>query len=71
VKERGDKHVILAPVGFLADHVEILYDLDIEAQKWAADRGLTSVRTPSLNAGAGIVEAIAAVARPLLDRATA
>jgi ferrochelatase len=69
VKERGDTHVILAPVGFLADHVEILYDLDIEAQGWAASRGLTAVRAPSLNAGAGLVEAIASVARPLLERA--
>jgi protoporphyrin/coproporphyrin ferrochelatase len=71
VRERGDTHVVFAPVGFLADHIEILYDLDIEATAWSAARGLTAVRTPSLNAGEGIIEAIAAVARPLLDRAAA
>ena len=30
--QRGKKHVVIAPIGFLADHVEILYDLDIEAK---------------------------------------
>jgi ferrochelatase len=68
VRERGDTHVIFAPVGFLADHVEILYDLDIEAQGWAKERGLTAVRSPSLNAGEDLVRAIALVAAPLLER---
>ena len=50
IARRNDRHAIVAPVGFLADHVEILYDLDIEARRLAADFGLTFDRVPSLNA---------------------
>ena len=45
----GETHVIVAPVGFLADHVEILYDLDIEARARAEALGLGFSRTESLN----------------------
>ena len=45
----GERHVIVAPVGFLADHVEILYDLDIEAKARAEALGLGLSRTESLN----------------------
>ncbi len=66
VKTRGDRHVVVAPVGFLADHVETLYDLDVEARDIARERGLSFARTPALNADDDLVEAIAAVARPLV-----
>jgi protoporphyrin/coproporphyrin ferrochelatase len=62
---RGKKDVVVAPVGFLADHVEILYDIDIEAKAWADELGIRLYRTASLNAGDGLVEALAAVARDL------
>jgi ferrochelatase len=63
---RGDTHVVVAPIGFLADHVEILYDLDIEAQAWAKEAGVTLVRTRSLNDGDALVDVLANVAAPLL-----
>ncbi len=62
----GFTTVVVAPIGFLADHVEILYDLDIEAAKLAADRGLRLVRAASLNADDDFVAVLADVARPLL-----
>jgi protoporphyrin/coproporphyrin ferrochelatase len=62
----GKKHVLVAPIGFLADHVEILYDLDIEAKALAAERGLSLTRTRSLNAEGGLIDALENVARPLL-----
>jgi ferrochelatase len=62
----GKKHVLVAPIGFLADHVEILYDLDIEAEALAKERGLTLSRTRSLNASDGLLDALEHVARPLL-----
>jgi ferrochelatase len=65
---RGDTHVLVAPIGFLADHVEILYDLDIEAAAWAREHGLTLSRTRSLNAEPLLVEALAAALSPLLGR---
>jgi ferrochelatase len=66
VAERGDRWVVLAPIGFLADHVEILYDLDIEARKMAEERGLRYARAASLNADDDLVDVLADVARPLL-----
>jgi len=40
----GIKQMILAPIGFVCDHVEILYDLDIEAKKFAEDLGVRLTR---------------------------
>lgn len=65
---RGRKEVVLAPIGFLADHVEILYDLDIEARGWADELGITLRRAPSLNASDGLVDALAAVTRSVAER---
>jgi protoporphyrin/coproporphyrin ferrochelatase len=65
VKARGDLHVVFAPIGFLADHVEILYDLDIEARGWCKERGLTYTRSRSLNASDALVDALVDVVRRL------
>jgi ferrochelatase len=62
----GSERVVFAPVGFLADHIEILYDLDVEARAMAAGRGLSYVRTSSLNADDDFIEVLARVASPLL-----
>jgi len=45
----GEKAVIVCPCGFVADHLEVLYDLDIEARKRAAELGLAFTRTRSPN----------------------
>jgi ferrochelatase len=66
VAARGDRSVVLAPIGFLADHVEILYDLDIETRSMAEERGLRYARAASLNADDDLVDVLAEVARPLL-----
>jgi ferrochelatase len=63
---RGDRRVVFAPIGFLADHVEILYDLDIEASEQARARGLSPARTASLNDDDDFIEVLAEVARPVL-----
>lgn len=60
---RGREHLVLAPIGFLADHVEILYDLDIEAKVWAKELSVVTYRSASLNADPAFVQALAAVAR--------
>jgi ferrochelatase len=66
VSARGDSRVVVAPIGFLADHVEILYDLDIEAAAMARERGLTFARAPSLNDDDDLIDILVDVARPLL-----
>jgi ferrochelatase len=45
----GLRDVVCLPVGFVTDHVEVLYDIDIEAQARAARLGIRLVRPPSLN----------------------
>jgi ferrochelatase len=59
----GVRKVIAAPVGFLSDHVETLYDLDIEAAGWAQDLGLQWLRVQALNESALLIDTLAAVAR--------
>ena len=71
VAEAGRRGVVVSPIGFLAEHVETLYDLDIEAKALAEGRGLRFQRAPALNADPGLVSAMAAVAERALreDRA--
>ena len=60
--------LLLVPIGFVCDHVEILYDLDILAQKVAQERGLCLMRTASLNTSPTFIEALAQVVEvPLPD----
>ncbi len=59
----GRRSVIVAPVQFLADHLEVLYDVDIGARAQAERCGLAFGRIESLNADPGLVQALAAVAR--------
>lgn len=60
---RGIRRAVLSPIGFLADHVEILYDLDIEAKAWAGELGIVLHRTASLNDSEALVSALGAVVR--------
>jgi ferrochelatase len=60
------KQILLCPVGFVSDHLEILYDLDVEAKEYANSLGITLSRVSSLNADPLFIEALAAVVRPLL-----
>ncbi|MDQ2890814.1 MAG: ferrochelatase [Gemmatimonadota bacterium] len=47
--ERGIRNVVSVPVGFVCDHVEILYDIDVDAQSVARSLGMRLERPPSLN----------------------
>ena len=47
--ERGIRAVVVCPVGFVADHLEVLYDVDVEAMAVAASSGVALTRTASLN----------------------
>jgi ferrochelatase len=50
VAEQGVRHVVVSPAGFVCDHVEVLYDLDVEARWVAAEHGVTLHRAPAVNA---------------------
>ncbi|MGQ0432961.1 MAG: ferrochelatase [Microthrixaceae bacterium] len=51
--------VLVCPHGFVSDHLEVVYDLDIEAQRVADDVGLAFARTRVLNADAAVLGALA------------
>jgi ferrochelatase len=59
----GGRTVLVVPVQFLADHLEILYDVDVAAREQAERHGLTFRRIESLNVDPGLVSALADVAR--------
>lgn len=62
----GEKAVLFSAIGFLADHTEVLYDLDVEARSEAEGRGLRYHRAASLNARPSFVAALATLARRAL-----
>jgi ferrochelatase len=55
----GVREVLVAPVGFVSDHLEILWDLDVEAREKAAQLGLELARIESLNADPAFIRALA------------
>ncbi|HWE36467.1 MAG TPA: ferrochelatase [Isosphaeraceae bacterium] len=55
----GVRDVVVCPIGFVADHVEVLYDLDIEAAQTCRDLGLTMVRAESVNDHPTFIRALA------------
>lgn len=66
VKKSGARRVVVAPFGFLSEHVETLYDLDVEARGWAKTLELEWTRVPALGHAEGLVEALGKVANRTL-----
>jgi ferrochelatase len=61
IRDEGHTALILQPVGFVCDHVEILYDIDIAFTSTARDLGLTLYRPESLNASPSLTDALLAI----------
>ena len=59
----GTRDIVIAPVQFLADHLEVLYDLDVAAAAQARDAGLRYHRTPMPNAHRDFIAALAEITR--------
>lgn len=55
----GERQVVLCPIGFTSDHLEVLYDVDVEYQDLARRLGIRLERTESLNASPLLIEALA------------
>jgi protoporphyrin/coproporphyrin ferrochelatase len=60
--QKGEKELLVTPVGFVSDHVEVLFDIDIEAKQIAAEYGARLERSPSLNDTPGFISALADLA---------
>jgi ferrochelatase len=57
--KEGYKHVLVAPIGFVCDHVEVLYDIDIEAKQVAQEHGMQLERIEMMNSDPIFIEAVA------------
>ncbi len=64
--KKGEKAILVVPFGFVSDHLEILYDVDIEAKERAERLGVRLERTPSLNGDPKFIESMATAVRPKL-----
>jgi ferrochelatase len=51
--------VLVCPQGFVSDHLEVLYDLDVDAARVAAEAGLAFARTTSINDDPAVMAALA------------
>ncbi len=63
---RGVQTVVVAPIGFVSDHMEVVYDLDTEAAETAQELGLTLVRVPTVGVDAQFVAGLVGL---LVERA--
>jgi ferrochelatase len=64
--EQGVREVLVCPVGFVSDHLEILWDLDVAARERAAELGLKLERIESLNDDPAFIHALAELVRQAL-----
>ncbi len=62
----GVRDVVIDPIGFVCDHVEVLYDIDIQFRDYAAARGVAVRRPESLNDSPTFTAALAGIARRCL-----
>jgi ferrochelatase len=61
----GARSVVVVPIGFVSDHTEILFDIDVQAAREAGRLGLTLRRTESLNTSPALIRTLAALVRAL------
>ncbi len=57
----GHQFVLLAPVGFVSDHVEILYDIDVVFRDYGRSKGIHVLRSESLNDSPQFIQALASI----------
>jgi protoporphyrin/coproporphyrin ferrochelatase len=68
MKDRGHRGVFVQPIGFLCDHVEVLYDIDIGFKEFAEKEGMRLWRAESLNDSRLLTSALADVARSRIGK---
>ncbi len=69
-KRQGHKGVVIAPIGFVCDHVEVLYDVDVGFKQFAAEQGMKLWRPESLNTSPTFISALAQLANSRLQVAS-
>ncbi len=69
LKRQGHHGVVIAPIGFVCDHVEVLYDVDIGFREFAREQGMKMWRPESLNVSPTFIAALAKLASTYLAKA--
>jgi len=67
LKAKGVERVLVCPIGFVSDHLEILWDIDVEARERAAELGLDLDRIESLNDDPAFVTGLADLCREVVE----
>jgi len=67
LKKKGHGGVFLQPIGFVCDHVEVLYDIDVAFRGFAEREGMRLWRAPSVNDSSTFIAALADVVRSRLE----
>jgi protoporphyrin/coproporphyrin ferrochelatase len=62
IAAKGQQHLLVAPIGFVCDNLEILYDIDISLQQMATDHRIHMERTPMLNDSNWMVSVLSSLA---------
>lgn len=70
LKDEGYCAVVVCPCGFVSDHLEVLYDVDIECKDLAVELGVEFARTESPNTDGAFLDALAAVVRSSFEHST-
>jgi ferrochelatase len=67
----GERNVVVAPIGFVSDHMEVVYDLDVEAQQLARELGMKLVRAETAGTHPAFVKMIRELILERVDNAPA
>ncbi|PKM82922.1 MAG: ferrochelatase [Firmicutes bacterium HGW-Firmicutes-14] len=67
LKQEGQRDVLIVPIGFVSDHIETLYDIDIAQKEHAVSLGLNFRRTDSLNTSNSFIRALAELVREAMS----
>lgn len=66
IRDEGHSRIVIQPVGFVCDHVEVLYDIDIAFRQLGSEIGLEVSRTESLNDSPAFIAALKAIVQERL-----
>lgn len=61
--EQGCRHVVVVPIGFISDHMEVIFDLDTEAQELCQELGMTMIRAATVGVDPRFVSMIGELVR--------
>lgn len=71
IAQRGTKNAVMIPIGFISDHLEVIYDLDIVATNTAKELGISVVRAKTASDSSEFIEMIVDLTKEILTGGTA